>query len=113
MKKAFWVGLVVLFFGMGLITTTFAQGVTDTAEVAKAIAQGKSGNFKGEVVKTDPTAMTMTVKLAKGEKTGDTRYASYNGAFNAAKDLKPGDKIAGHWTEVKGKIFITYIVLMN
>lgn len=113
MKKAFWVGLVVLFFGMGFIATTFAQTTADTADVAQAIAQGKSGNFKGEVVKTDPAAMTMTVKLAKGEKTADTRYASYNGAFNAARDLKPGDKIAGLWSEVKGKIFITYIVKMN
>lgn len=113
MKKAFWVGLVVLFFGMGLIATTFAQTTADTADVAQAIAQGKSGNFKGEVVKTDPAGMTITVKMAKGQKTGDTKYASFNGAFNAAKDLKPGDKIAGQWTEVKGKIYITYIVKMD
>jgi len=113
MKRVFWVGLVVLFFGMGLIATTFAQRTGDTADQAQAIAQGKSGNFKGEVVKTDPEAMSITVKVAKGAKTADTRYASYNGAFNAAKDLKPGDKIAGLWTEIKGKIFITYIVKMD
>ncbi len=113
MKKAIWVGLIVLFCGLGLIATPFAQTTADTDEVAKAIAQGKSGTFKGEVTKTDPGAMSITVKTAKGEKTGDTRYASYKGAFNAAKDLKQGDKIAGQWTEVKGKIYITYIVKMD
>lgn len=113
MKKVFLVGLVVLFFSMGFIATTFAQDKTQTSEIAEAIAVGKSGNFKGEVVKTDPAAKTITVKLAKGQKTGDTRYASYNGAFNAAQDLKAGDKIAGKWTEVKGTIFITYIVKME
>ena len=111
MKKTFLVALVVLFCGMGLIATAFAQA--DTAATAQAIAKGKSGNFKGEVVKADPAAKSITVKLAKGEKAGDTTYASYNGAFNAAQDLKPGDKIAGHWTEVKGKIYITYIVKMD
>ncbi|MHB8110827.1 MAG: hypothetical protein ACYDHW_12440 [Syntrophorhabdaceae bacterium] len=114
MKKALWVVLVVLFCGLGFIATPFAQTTADTDEIAKAIAQGKSGTFKGEVVKTDPGAMSMTVKLAKGgEKTADTRYASYQGAFNAAKDLKPGDKIAGQWSEVKGKIYITYVVKMD
>ncbi len=113
MKKAFLVGLVVLFCGMGLIGMAFAQGA-DTAQVAQAIAKGKAGNFKGEVVKTDPAAKTITVKMAKGgEKVGDTTYASFNGAFNAAQDLKPGDKIAGHWSEVKGKIYVTYIVKLN
>jgi Cu/Ag efflux protein CusF len=112
MKKALLVGLVVLFCGMGLIATAFAQGA-DTAQTAQAIAKGKAGSFKGEVVKTDPAAKTITVKLAKGEKTGDTTYASFNGAFNAAQDLKPGDKIAGHWSEVKGKIYVTYIVKMD
>lgn len=112
MRKTFLVALVVLFCGMGLIGTAFAQA--DSAAVAQAIAKGKAGNFKGEVVKTDPAAKSITVKLAKGgEKAGDTTYASYNGAFNAAQDLKPGDKIAGHWSEVKGKIYITYIVKMD
>lgn len=113
MKKALWVGLVVLFCGVGLIGTTFAQTTADTDAVAQAIAAGKSGTFKGEVVKTDPAGKTITVKVAKGERVGDTRYASYNGTFNAAQDLKPGDKIAGHWSEVKGKIYLMFIVKTN
>jgi hypothetical protein len=112
MRKAFLVGLVIVFCGMGLMATAFAQGA-DTAQTAQAIAKGKAGNFKGAVVKTDPAAKNITIKLAKGEKVGDTTYASYNGAFNAAQDLKPGDKIVGHWAEVKGKIYITYIVKMD
>lgn len=112
MKKVIVVGLFVVFCSIGLIATAFAQG-TDTAQVSQAIAKGKAGNFKGEVVKTDPAAKTITVKGAKGEKTGDVTYASYNGGFNAATDLKPGDKIAGHWAEVKGKIYITFIVKLD
>jgi hypothetical protein len=113
MKKSFLVGLVVLFT-MGIITMAFAQAPSgDSAAIGSAIATAKSGNFKGEVVKTDPAAKTITVKLAKGEKTADATYASFNGAFNAAQDLKPKDKIAGLWTEVKGKIYVTYIVKMD
>lgn len=112
MRKAFLVGLVVLFCGMGLIATAFAQGA-DTAMTAQAIAKGKSGNFKGEAVKTDPANKTVTIKGAKGEKTGDTTYANYNGGFNAAQELKPGDKVAGQWTEVKGKGYITIIVKID
>ncbi len=113
MKKAFYAVLVVLFFCLGVTAALYAQPYQRTDEVASAIAMGKSGNFKGEVVKTDPAAKTITVKLAKGEKTGDTRYASYQGGFNAAQDLKPGDKIAGKWTEVKGTIYITFIVQLQ
>jgi hypothetical protein len=104
--------VLTLAFGLLLMVpvSVQAQDSSDQAAQINAIATAKSGTFKGEVVSCDAAANTCVVKTKSGNKTGDMRYAQYNGAFNAAKDLKPGAKISGQWKQIKGgKIFATSV----
>lgn len=99
---------VVLTFTLMMVAPLFAQEASSL--IAQKIAKGRSGNFKGTVVSCDVKANTCIVKTTNGNKTGNMNYASYNGSFNAAKELKPGDKVMGHWQEVEGVIYVTMVV---
>jgi hypothetical protein len=101
--------ILSLVFGFMLTATVFAQ---DMDQVTEAIAKSSSGAFKGAVVVSCDTAKnTCVAKTAKeGNQTASMIYAQYNGAFNAAKELKPGDKITGKWQKVEGKYYITFLI---
>jgi hypothetical protein len=111
MKTAIVVAMT-LAFALVMTGEVFAQAISGNAqqEMSQAIARGKSGNFKGEVVSCDAAANTCVIKGKNGTKTGNMQFAQYNGAFNAAKELKAGDKVSGQWQEVKGVIYGTIIV---
>jgi hypothetical protein len=79
-------------------------------EIAKGLAEGRSGNFKGVVVSCNADDQSCVVKTKNGNKTGYMTYASYNGGFNAAKELQAGDNIEGQWQEYRGKIYATIVV---
>jgi hypothetical protein len=102
--------ILSLVFGLMLTATVFAQ--QDMDKVTEAIAKSSSGAFKGAVVVSCDTAKnTCVAKTAKeGNQTASMIYAQYNGAFNAAKELKPGDKITGKWQKVEGKYYITFLI---
>jgi hypothetical protein len=101
--------ILSLVFGFMLTATVFAQ---DMDQVTEAIAKSTSGAFKGaQVVSCDTAKNSCVAKTAKeGNQTASMIYAQYNGAFNAAKELKPGDKITGKWTKVQGKYYITFLI---
>jgi hypothetical protein len=104
--------VLALVLGLMLTGTVFAQGGKDQgSEFATAISKGSSGNFKSlEVVKCDAKKNICVIKTAqKGDQPILMTYAQYNGRFNAAKQLKAGDKITGQWTEVEGKYYITFL----
>jgi hypothetical protein len=111
MKTAIVVAMT-LAFAVVMAGDVLAQAISGNAqqEMSQAIARGKSGNFKGEVVSCDAAANTCVVKTKNGNKTGNMTYAQYNGGFAAAKELKAGDKVSGQWQEVKGVVFPTIIV---
>jgi hypothetical protein len=103
--------VLAAFFCLSMVPHVFAQMGQYDAMVAGAIAKGQSGNFKGgEVVSCDAAKNTCTIKGPKQTKTASMTYAQYNGAFNAAKELQPGDKVSGQWQTVKGQLYITLIV---
>ncbi len=104
--------VLALVFGLMLTGTVFAQGGKDSgSELATAISKGSSGNFKSlEVVKCDAKTNVCVIKTAqKGDQPVLMTYAQYNGRFNAAKELKAGNKITGQWTELEGKYYITFL----
>ena len=104
--------LVALVFVLLLVPQAFAQGLAmyDKA-IANKIAQGSSGNFKGTVVSCDPATNTCVFKGPKGNTaTGNMTYAGYNGSFDAAKELQPGDKVTGQWKRVNGTYYATIVV---
>jgi hypothetical protein len=62
-------------------------------------------------VSCDPANNACTVKTKKsGTAEGYMTFAGYNGAFNAAKELKAGDKITGQWTKTNDKYYATIVV---
>jgi len=105
---------VVLTLAFGLLlmgpVSVQAQEGTDAQATIKAIAMGKSGTFKGEVVSCDAAKNTCVVKTKAGNKTGNMTYAQYKGEFKAAQMLKAGDKIRGQWQEVRGVVYATVVV---
>jgi hypothetical protein len=111
MKTAIVVAMT-LAFAFIVTGDVFAQAISGNAlqETSQAIARGKSGNFKGEVVSCDAAANTCVFKTKNGNKTGNMTFGQYNGGFTAAKELKAGDKVSGQWQEVKGVIYGTVIV---
>ena len=103
--------VLTLVLGLMLTGTVFAQGKDSGSELATAISKGSSGNFKSlEVVKCDAAKNVCVIKTAqKGDQPVLMTYAQYNGRFNAAKELKAGNKITGQWVELEGKYYITFL----
>jgi hypothetical protein len=105
--------VLMLVFGLLLLPQAFAQQMSTTEyQLYHKVGAGTSGNFKNAtVVSCDAKRNTCTVKGQKGNtETGNMTYAGYNGGFNAAKELQPGDKISGQWTKVDGQLFATIVV---
>ena len=113
-KRLLVIVAVMAFAGLVLtpvFSTAQAQNWQWDQMQAQKLASAKTGTFKGEVVSCDPKANSCKFKGAKGnEKTGSMMYASYNGGFNAAKELQAGDKVIGKWAEVDGKGYVTMVV---
>jgi hypothetical protein len=106
--KTLAVVVLALVLGLMLTATVFAQ----QDETIMAITGRTSGSFKAAVVVNCDAAKNVCVaKTAKeGNQTANMTYAQYNGSFNAAKELKAGDKISGQWTKVKGMYYVTILV---
>lgn len=104
--------VLMVAFGLLLIPSAFAQSGQEITRQKQAdeLARSPGGDFKGEVVSCDPAMDTCTVKLDDGQvKTGSMTYASYQGGFEAAKELQPGDRITGKWQNYKGKTYAVNI----
>ena len=107
MKKVLVIALVL--FSFALVNGVYAQGGSklDTAVAAEEIAKATSGTFTGEVVTIDAEANSGVFKTEKyGQREAMLGYAKMDGGYNAAKMLKPGDKVAGNWINVDGTIYI-------
>ena len=103
--------VVVFVIGFALVGPVASQTTAlQSQQIARGLAEGRSGNFKGTVVSCNADDQSCVVKTKNGDKTGYMTYASYNGGFNAAKELQPGDNIMGQWQEYKGKIYATIVV---
>jgi hypothetical protein len=103
--------VLALILGLVLTAQVFAQG-DRTDDLSKAISQGSSGNFKAvEVVSCDAKKNSCVMKTAqKADLKVNMTYGQYKGRFNAAKELKKGDKISGQWQEISGVYYTTFIV---
>ena len=114
MKTILAMVLMLAFaFGLLLLPQANAQQMSATEyQLYHKVGSGSSGNFKNAtVVSCDPKKNTCTVTGRKGNtETGNMTYAGYNGSFNAAKELQPGDKISGQWTKVNGTLYATIVV---
>jgi hypothetical protein len=104
--------MVVLTLVFGLMLAAPVSSALYGDDLARALATSTSGVFKSlAVVSCDAAKNTCVAKTAKeGNQTADMTYAQYNGGFNAAKELKAGDKISGQWRKVEGKYYITFMV---
>jgi hypothetical protein len=111
--KALTAVALAIVFGLMLTAPVFAQDKDPMAEAFNsAIARGNSGTYRGvDVVSCNAGNNTCVVNTPKkGQITANFQYGQYNGRFNAAKDLKAGDKISGQFHEVDGKYYATSVI---
>ncbi len=110
MKHSLTVALV-LVLGLVFVSSVVAQWAANDPYPRK-LATSTMGTFKDlSVVSCDAAKNTCVIKTKKeGDQTGNMTYASYNGGFNAAKQLKPGDKISGQWKKIEGAYYITFLI---
>jgi hypothetical protein len=103
--------VLALVFGLMLTAPVFSAEMDGEAEI-KALATKTSGTFKAaQIVSCDAAKNTCVAKTAKeGTQTAKMTYAQYNGSFNAAKELKAGDKISGQWTKVNNVYYPTFVI---
>ena len=104
--------VIALAFGLLLTAPVFSAEESGKADLARTLATSTSGVFKNlSVVSCDAAKNTCVIKTQKeGNQTANMTYAQYNGGFNAAKELKAGDKISGQWKKLEGQYYITMLI---
>jgi Cu/Ag efflux protein CusF len=98
-----WISLIAVLVGLSVTALAFAGNHSSPPPSGKLVATDqRSESAKeamGEVVRTDPTKLTLVIKAAG-------KQLSFNVAEQAAPTLltlKPGDKVMVQFTEVNGK----------
>ncbi|MBI2903030.1 MAG: DUF1344 domain-containing protein [Candidatus Methylomirabilis oxyfera] len=96
-----WVSVMAMLIGLSLTTLAFGEQPGEPGK-SPAPVEKKSEASKeavGEVVKADPTKMTLVIKAAGRQ----LNFSVAEQAVSTLLTLKPGDKVMVQYTEINGK----------